>query len=69
MKVGEVHYFGRNADSIGSGEKCRRNNTARSMYIQGIKDLDGFSHLILIYHFHKIHRFSAGDPHFNELNE
>jgi tRNA (Thr-GGU) A37 N-methylase len=39
------------------------------LYIQGIKDLDVFSHLILIYHFHKIHRFSAGDPHFNEWNE
>lgn len=23
------------------------------VYIQGLKDLDGFSHLILIYHFHK----------------
>lgn len=26
-------------------------------YIEGLKDLDGFSHLILLYHFHK-----AGEP-------
>jgi tRNA-Thr(GGU) m(6)t(6)A37 methyltransferase TsaA len=28
------------------------------LYIQGIKDLDGFSHLILIYYFHKIHEYT-----------
>jgi tRNA (adenine37-N6)-methyltransferase len=28
------------------------------LYVQGIKDLDGFSHLILIYHFHKIREYT-----------
>lgn len=27
-------------------------------YRPGLKDLDGFSHIILLYHFHKIHGFS-----------
>jgi tRNA (adenine37-N6)-methyltransferase len=28
------------------------------LYTQGIKDLDGFSHLILIYYFHKVHEYT-----------
>ena len=27
-------------------------------YVQGLKDLDGFSHIILIYYFHKAHGYS-----------
>ena len=27
-------------------------------YAEGLKDLDGFSHLIMLYHFHRIKRFS-----------
>jgi tRNA (adenine37-N6)-methyltransferase len=28
------------------------------LYTQGVTDLDGFSHLILIYYFHKIHEYT-----------
>lgn len=28
------------------------------LYVEGMKDLDGFSHLILIYYFHKVPKYS-----------
>ena len=38
-------------------------------YVKGLKDLDGFSHAILIYHFHKSKKESIEGRPFLEQNE
>ncbi|MBN1183819.1 MAG: tRNA (N6-threonylcarbamoyladenosine(37)-N6)-methyltransferase TrmO [Bacteroidales bacterium] len=38
-------------------------------YVEGIKDLDGFSHIILLYHFHKVHRYELIVRPFMDITE